>query len=240
MNRQRRRRNIALYTVRLRPKDIKLKEKKENEEILELLKSQNLNQINEVKNNKKVSLDPLDKIYRNLKNPSMSGQASIKNIENSNKGYYITSFKVLSPIKPHKFIPKVRKIILPQKQFYGYLNKKMKEIKVLKTISQIKPSVILKTENNLHDIYYDANNNPVSSLNFFNNKNEKKKINELKFLILNNNNINRSIKYNMNRSMDKKSDQTQTSDINSRYDSSIRFPMINSSINIKSNNYNKI
>jgi len=240
MNRPRRRRNIALYTVRLRPKDIKLKEKKGNEEILELLKSQNLNQINEVKNNKKVSLDPLDKIYRNLKNPSMSSNKSLKNIENKNKVYYITSFKVLSPIKPHKFIPKVRKIILPQKQLYGCLNKKMKEIKVLKTISQIKPSVILKTENNLHDIYYDVNNNPVSSLNFYNNKNEKKKINELKFLILNNNKINRSINYKMNRSMDKKSDQTQTSDINSRYGPSVRFPMINSSINIKNNNYNII
>ena len=198
---------------------------KYNKEIMELIKSPN--PLIKIQKNKKVDLDPLDKIYKDLKYPSVKNSRSIKNFPNLRNQknpnlYVITTFNVLTPAKPHKFIPEKRKIILPQKDF-GFFNKKMKEIKVFKTINQDKSSVILKTEREPHDLYYDRNNMLLSTINF-----DDKKIKSKKKPLFNNIKINQSLNYKISKSIDKKSSGINTSD----NEKSIVFPtIVNTSIN---------
>ena len=217
-------------------KDMKMN--KVNQEILDLIKSPNFNQIIKLNKNKKDVLDPLDRIYKRLKYPSISyGKSkSIKHFPNdnsinsiSNKGYEITSFNVLTPLKPHRFIPNNRKIILPQKPpINGYFSKKMKEIKLFKTITQDKSSVILKTETAPHNLYFDNNNNLIATLNF--NKNRRKNTKDKKMVIFNNIKINNSINYKISQSLDKKSNGVNTDNsihqIN-KNEKTLLFPKIN-------------
>ena len=199
---------------------------KVNKEILELIRSPNFNQIIRLNKNKKIELDPLDKIYKHLKYPSITNSRSIKNFPKNNIGYEITSFNVLTPLKPHKFIPNNRKIILPQHPpIHGYFSKKMKEIKLFKTISQDKSSVILKTETNPHDLYFDRNNKLIATINF-----QKHKSKDKNRLIFNNIKINHSINYKVNQSLDKKSLGTNTEDNskkNNDIEKTLMFPKIN-------------
>ena len=186
---------------------------KYNKELLDLIKTPYTNPLIRLQKNKKAAFDPLDKLYKELKFPSFSNSKSIKNLPTLNLNrnsiiYEIKSFKLLTPVKPHKFIPNKRKIILPQKEI-GYFNKKMKEIKVFKNISQDKSSVILKTEISPHDLYFDRNNILISTINF--NKNKKgKSIDDKKSLIFNNIKINQSINYKINKSNDKINSGTNT------------------------------
>ena len=185
---------------------------KYNKELLDLIKTPYTNHLIRLQKNKKAAFDPLDKLYKELKYPSVSNSKSIKNfptlnLKNNNNIYEIKTFNLLTPVKPHKFIPNKRKIILPQKDI-GYFNKKMKEIKVFKNISQDKSSVILKTEISPHDLYFDRNNILISTINF--NKNKKEKIKDKKKLIFNNIKINQSINYKINKSIDKINSGTNT------------------------------
>ena len=223
--------SINKSKFRKRKSVIKIKnDNKINKEILELIKSPNFNQMIRLNKNKKLTVDPLDKIYKELKFPSITNSKSIKNFPSltnkNNYGYEITSFKVLSPLKPHKFIPKDRKIILPEKYNYGYFNKKMKEIKMLKTISQDKSSVILKTEISPHDLYYDRNNRLISTIHFDKFRNKKK---EKKKIIFNNIRINQSLNYKSNKSIEKKENGTNIFEINkgnNDNEKSLLFPKI--------------
>ena len=242
-----RRRNIHLYTVILGNNIEKNIETKENKEILDLLKSQNTynRPIKLLKNkNQKIILDPLDKIYKNLKAPNVTKNQSNNNIDyiKNNNGYYITSFNVFSPVKPYKFIPKDRKVILPLKHLKGFSDKKMKEIKVFKTVSPDNSSVILKTENEPHDLYYDKNNILFSSLNFNYNKNKKSNINEKRRLFFNNevkNNILRLNNTKMSKSVDKNYIGKYNNEINKQnltYKPTLNnqeFPMIINSLSFK-------
>ena len=235
MNKPKKRKSIILKSIRFKNSPLK-NESKQNEEILKLL-SQKSNQVISTHKNKKSELDPLDKIYKDLKGPLISNSKSIKNydnIKNNNGGYYITSFKVFSPIKPHRFMPKERKIILPQKPIFGFLSKKMKEIKVPKAISQDKSSVILKTDKNLHDLYYDKNNKLISTLNFHKNMDIKNNS------IFNNIKVNNSFDYKIIKNLGKKHTGIITDNINERnseYRNSLIFPKIfNNSINRNLNN----
>ena len=131
-------------------------------------------------------------------------------IKKKNFWYEIKSFNVKSPLKQQKFIPNNRKIILPENlNNSGLFNKKMKEIKVLKTISQDKSSVILKTEISPHDLYYDRNNTLISTINFNESKKELAKNKNIKRLIFNNIKINQSL-FNMNKNQNRKASGTNT------------------------------
>ena len=131
-------------------------------------------------------------------------------------------------------MPKERKIILPQKPIFGFLSKKMKEIKVPKAISQDKSSVILKTDKNLHDLYYDKNNKLISTLNFHKNMDIKNNS------IFNNIKVNNSFDYKIIKNLGKKHTGIITDNINERnseYGNSLIFPKIfNNSINRNLNN----
>ena len=216
---------------------------KYNKEILDLIKTPYTNPLIRLQKNKKKSFDPLEKIYKELKFPSFTNSKSIKNlptlnVHKNNIIYEIKSFNLLTPLKPHRFIPNKRKIILPQKDL-GFFNKKMKEIKVFKNISQDKSSVILKTEISPHDLYYDRNNILISTINFDENKKVKNK--DKKKLIFNNIKINQSINYKINKSNDKINIGTNTLEnekiINNNNKKIIIFPkIINTSINNNNNN----
>ena len=102
----------------------------------------------------------------------------------------------------------------------------MKEIKMLKTISQDKSSVILKTEISPHDLYYDRNNRLISTLHFDKFRNKKK---EKKKIIFNNIRINQSLNYKSNKSIDKKDNGTNIFEIykgNNDSEKSFLFPKI--------------
>ena len=215
------------------------KESKTHKELLELIKSPYPNRIIRLQKNKKLTLDPLDKIYKGLKYPSVSNSNSNKNINNDenkkkNFWYEIKSFNVKSPLKQQKFIPNNRKIILPENlNNSGLFNKKMKEIKVLKTISQDKSSVILKTEISPHDLYYDRNNTLISTINFNDSKKELARNKNIKRLIFNNIKINQSL-FNMNKNQNRKASGTNTEEnkIINEDRKSLVFPsIVNPSIN---------
>ena len=182
-----------------------------------------------------MALDPLDRIYKDLKYPTASNSKSNKtNPENKiNFWYEIKSFKVLSPLKQQKFIPNNRKIVLRENSNSGYFNQKMKEIKVFKTISQDKSSVILKAQISPHDLYYDRNNTLISTINFNDNKKEIVKKRDKRRLIFNNIKINESL-FKMDKLMDKKARGTNTEEnkkINEERKSLVFPNIINSSIN---------
>ena len=227
-----RKRRGSLKTIRIKD----TQKDKFNKELLEILKTPNFNQLIRIQKTKKESYDPLDRIYKGLKNPSVKNCKSIKNLPSlrnkNNYIYEITTFNVLTPIKPLKFIPQKRKIILPQKDI-GFFNNKMKEIKVNKTISQDKSSVILKTEIAPHDKYYDRNNMLISTINF----NENIRYKPKKKPIFNNIHINQSINYSINKSIDKKNSGTSTLENNQKNQNigkTLIFPtIINTSINRK-------
>jgi hypothetical protein len=212
-----------------------------NKEILELIKTPNSNQLKKLQKSKKADLDPLNKIYKDLKYPSVKNSKSIKHLQtlgnsNNNNLYIITTFDVLTPLKPYKFLPQKKKIILPQKDI-GYFNKKMKEIKIFKTINQDKSSVILKTEIEPHDLYYGKNNVLLATINF-NEKNSKKKFSKKKDKkepLFNNIKINQSLNYKISKSLDKKNSGTNTFENNKRVndnEKSLIFPtIVNTSIN---------
>ena len=211
------------------------KEKKVKKELLELIKSPAPYQIIRLQKNKKLALDPLDRIYKDLKYPTASNSKSNKtNPENKiNFWYEIKSFKVLSPLKQQKFIPNNRKIVLRENSNSGYFNQKMKEIKVFKTISQDKSSVILKAQISPHDKYYDRNNTLISTINFNDNKKEIVKKRDKRRLIFNNIKINESL-FKMDKLMDKKARGTNTEEnkkINEERKSLVFPNIINSSIN---------
>jgi hypothetical protein len=214
------------------------KNNKVNQEILDLIRSPNFNLNCKLNKNKKNTLDPLDRIYKHLKYPSISNSKSksIKILPNDNSnnsghlGYEIKSLNVLTPLKPHRFIPNNRKIILLQKPpINGYFSKKMKEIKLFKSILQDKSSVILKTETSPHNLYFDKNNNLIETINF--NKNRRKYVKDKRKVIFNNIKINNSINYNINNSIDKKCNGTNTDECikkGNETEKSLIFPKINS------------
>ena len=235
VNKVRRRRSVIRLTNR------NINSNKFNKEILELIKTPNSNQLIKLQKSKKADLDPLNKIYKDLKYPSVKNSKSIKHLQtlgnsSNNNLYIITTFDVLTPLKPHRFIPQKKKIILPQKDI-GYFNKKMKEIKIFKTINQDKSSVILKTEIEPHDLYYGKNNVLLATINF-NEKNNKKNIpkkKEKKKPLFNNIRINQSLNYKISKSIDKKSSGTNTLENNKGVndnEKSLIFPtIVNTSIN---------
>ena len=209
---------------------------KYNKELLELIKTPYTSSLIRLKKNKKAAFDPLDKLYKELKYPSLSNNKSIKNFttintNENNNIYEIKTFNLLTPIKPYKFVPNKRKIILPQNEL-GFFNKKMKEITVFKNKSYEKSSVILKTEISPHDLYFDRNNILISTINF--NKNKGQKIKDKKRLIFNNIKINQSINYKINKKLERINNGTNTLQIDNK--NFINFPkIINTSIN--RNNY---
>ena len=203
---------------------------KVNQEILELIRSQNYNKIIRLNKSKKDVFDPLDRLYKNLKYPSISNSNSIKLFPKKNIGYEIKSLNVLTPVKPHKFIPNNRKVILPQKSpKHGFFSKLMKEIKMFKTKTQDKPSVILKTETAPHIKYFDRNNNLLATINF--QKNSRNNTKEKTKLIFNSMRINNPIRNKISQSMDKYNKGINTDDFICKTGKTIFFPKIINSIN---------
>ena len=129
------------------------------------------------KNRIKLNLDPLDKIYQNLKSSFLLGHVK-KNVNlkeklniqlnnNKNNGYCITNCNDLSSISPSIFFSNNNKLLVPLRNKIINMNVKTEKNNRYNSINKNQGgriSVLLNIEKDAHSIYYGQNNRIISPI----------------------------------------------------------------------------